>query len=89
MVPQDGVEGVDRVSGVELWWFVGLVCRGRENKVCVEEDVGAAGPRSRPVVLSRGVEEARRGEDGGGGRVPRGEEGESAGEEERWRVVVE
>lgn len=43
-----------------------MVCRGRENKVCVKEDVGAAGPRARYVVLSRGVEEARRGEDGGG-----------------------
>ena len=37
-----------------------MVCRGRENKVCVKEDVGAAGPRARYVVLSRGVEEARR-----------------------------
>ena len=83
------MEGVDRGPGVELRGVVGLVCRGRENKVCVKEDVGAAGPRARYVVLSRGVEEARRGEDGGGGRVPRGEEGESAGEEERWRVVVE
>jgi hypothetical protein len=47
VVPQKGVEGVDCVPGVERRGVVSMANMCREDKVCVEEDVGSTGPRPR------------------------------------------